>query len=60
MTVPVASVKFAQEYSVQYGEMSAAAAFATLPVLLFVAFAQRQLVKGLTLGALKGRTRLCS
>ena len=54
MTVPVGIVKFAQEYSVQYGEMSAAAAFATLPVLLFVAFAQKQLVKGLTLGALKG------
>lgn len=53
-TVPVGIVKFAQEYSVQYGEMSAAASFATLPVLLFVAFAQKQLVKGLTLGALKG------
>jgi len=52
-TIPVGIAKFAQQYEVRYGEMSAAAFFATLPAVVFLTFAQRQIVKGLTLGALK-------
>lgn len=52
-TIPVAIAKFAQQYEIRYGEMSAAAFFATVPALIFLFFAQRQIVKGLTLGALK-------
>ncbi len=52
-TIPVGISKFAQQYEVRYGEMSAAAFFATIPAIIFLAVAQRQIVKGLTLGALK-------
>jgi multiple sugar transport system permease protein len=52
-TIPVGIAKFAQQYEVRYGEMSAAAFFATIPAIIFLAVAQRQIVKGLTLGALK-------
>ena len=54
MTIPVGIAGFVQEWSIRYGEMSAAAFFATLPALILVVFAQRHIVKGLTLGALKG------
>lgn len=52
-TIPVGIAKFAQQYEIRYGEMSAAAFFATIPAVIFIAIAQRQIVKGLTLGALK-------
>jgi multiple sugar transport system permease protein len=52
-TIPVGISKFAQQYEIRYGEMAAAAFFATIPAVLFIAFAQRHIVKGLTLGALK-------
>lgn len=54
MTIPVGIASFVHEYNIRYGEMSAAAFFATLPALILVAFAQRHIIKGLTLGALKG------
>jgi len=53
-TIPVGIAGFVQEYNIRYGEMAAAAFFATLPALILVVLAQRQIVKGLTLGALKG------
>lgn len=53
-TIPVGIAGFVQEYNIRYGEMAAAAFFATLPAIILVALAQRQIVKGLTLGALKG------
>jgi multiple sugar transport system permease protein len=53
ITIPIGIAKFSQQYEVRYGEMSAAAFFATLPAIIFLAVAQRQIVKGLTLGALK-------
>lgn len=52
-TIPVGIARFAQQYEIRYGEMGAAAVFATIPAVIFVAIAQRQIVKGLTLGALK-------
>jgi len=53
ITIPIGIARFSQQYEVRYGEMSAAAFFATLPAIVFLAVAQRQIVKGLTLGALK-------
>jgi multiple sugar transport system permease protein len=52
-TIPVGIAKYAQEYQIRYGDMSAAAIFATIPAVIVVMIAQRQIVKGLTLGALK-------
>lgn len=52
-TIPVGIARYAQEYQIRYGEMSAAAFFATIPAILFLIIAQRHIVKGLTLGALK-------
>lgn len=54
MTIPVGIASFAQEYNIRYGEMAAAAFFATLPGLVLVFVAQKHIVKGMTLGALKG------
>lgn len=54
MTIPVGIAAFAQEWNIRYGEMAAAAFFAILPALVLVVLAQKHIVKGLTLGALKG------
>ncbi|MDO8971722.1 MAG: carbohydrate ABC transporter permease [Saprospiraceae bacterium] len=54
MTIPVGISSFVQEYSIRYGEMAAGSFFAMIPALLMVAFAQRYIIKGMTLGALKG------
>ena len=54
MTIPVGIAGFVQEYNVRYGEMSAASFFAALPALVLVIIAQRHIIKGMTLGALKG------
>jgi multiple sugar transport system permease protein len=54
MTIPVGIAGFVQEYNVRYGEMSAAAMFASLPALVMIIFAQKHIIKGMTLGALKG------
>jgi len=54
MTIPVGIAGFVQEYSIRYGEMSAAAIFAIIPALILVIIGQRHIVKGLTLGSLKG------
>lgn len=53
VTIPVGISKYAQQYEIRYGEMSAGAFFATIPAILFLSIAQRQIIKGLTLGALK-------
>lgn len=54
MTMPVGLASFIQEYNIRYGEMAAGAFFSTIPALILVALAQKHIVKGLTLGALKG------
>lgn len=54
MTIPIGIASFVHEYNIRYGEMAAGAFFAMIPALLMVAFAQRYIIKGLTLGALKG------
>jgi multiple sugar transport system permease protein len=52
-TVPVAIARFAQQYEIQHSQMAAAAMVSTIPALLLMAFGQRFVVRGLTLGAVK-------
>ena len=52
-TVPVAIAKYAQENETKYTEMAAGAVLSTLPALLLLFVAQRQIVRGLTAGAVR-------
>ena len=53
-TLPVAISARVTQYEIKWGLMSAAGVLAMTPVLIFAAFAQRYLVRGLSLGAVKG------
>ena len=53
-TIPVGIASFVQEFDLKYGEMSAAAILAVIPGVIMILFAQRHIVKGMTMGALKG------
>jgi ABC-type glycerol-3-phosphate transport system permease component len=53
-TVPVAIALFRGQYQVPWGQILAAAAVATLPVLALVLVFQRRITQGLTSGAVKG------
>ena len=54
MTLPVGIASRVTQYEIQWGAMSAAGVVAMLPVLIFAAVAQKYLVRGLSLGAVKG------
>lgn len=53
-TIPVGIANFVQEFNIQYGEMAAGSFFAMIPALILVLLAQRHIIKGLTVGAVKG------
>lgn len=53
-TVPIAISMFPGEYSVPWGDMSAASIVATLPIIILVLICQKKIVSGLTSGAVKG------
>ncbi|MDE2858790.1 MAG: carbohydrate ABC transporter permease [Chloroflexota bacterium] len=53
-TITVAVASFRGYTSIAWGPMSAASIVAILPMLIFAVFAQKYIVKGLTLGSLKG------
>ncbi|SEC86748.1 carbohydrate ABC transporter membrane protein 2, CUT1 family [Rhizobiales bacterium GAS188] len=53
-TLPVAVYNMLSFEQVSWGPLAAAALIVTLPVLLLTVFAQRQIVAGLTAGAVKG------
>lgn len=53
-TIPVGIRNFVGNYQNRYDLVMAAATVATLPVLVLFFFAQRQLIQGLTAGAVKG------
>ncbi len=53
-TVPVGISLFAGEYTVPWGDMAAASIVATLPIVIVVMICQKQIVAGLTAGAVKG------
>lgn len=52
-TVTVGAAFFVTAWGVRWGEISAAITLSLLPTLIFTFFVQRNLVSGLTLGALK-------
>jgi raffinose/stachyose/melibiose transport system permease protein len=52
-TVPLGMVNFVSQYKIEYGQMAAALAWATIPVLVVYVALQKQFIKGLTAGALK-------
>ena len=54
MTLPVGIASRVTQYQIEWGSMSAAGAAAMLPVVAFAVFAQRALIRGLSLGAVKG------
>lgn len=54
MTLPAGIAAQVTQYEIKWGAMSAAGVAAMIPVLLFAAAAQRYLVRGLSLGAVKG------
>jgi multiple sugar transport system permease protein len=53
-TVPVALSGLITEYLVLWGPMSAGGIMSVIPILIFVVLMQDYLIKGLTLGAVKG------
>lgn len=53
-TVPIAISMFPGEYSVPWGDMSAASIVATIPIIIVVLICQKRIVSGLTSGAIKG------
>jgi len=53
-TLPVAVFNFMSYEEINWGGLTAAATLITLPVLVLVLFVQREIVRGLTLGAIKG------
>jgi multiple sugar transport system permease protein len=54
MTLPVGIAGQVTQYEIKWGAMSAAGVVAMVPVLAFAFLAQRYLVRGLSLGAVKG------
>ena len=52
--LPVAVFSFISYTQVDWGGLNAAAAVVTLPVLIMIMFVQRHMVRGLTLGSVKG------
>lgn len=54
MTLPVAIAGRVTQYEIRWGVMSAAGVVAMTPILLFALAVQRHLVRGLSLGAVKG------
>lgn len=53
-TIPIGIAGFVQEYNLRYGELSSAAILATIPAVILIVLAQRHIVKGMTMGAVKG------
>ncbi len=53
-TLPVAVFSFISYTQVDWGGLNAAATIITLPVLIMILFVQKQMVRGLTLGSVKG------
>lgn len=52
-TVPIGLYSFIGFQQIQWGQLSASAVLMLVPVLLFVGIFQRQLIRGLTMGAIK-------
>lgn len=53
-TLPVGIALFPGEYTMPWGEISAASIVATLPLIVLVLLFQRRIIRGLTAGSIKG------
>ena len=53
-TIPVLISSFIGDQQYFWGEMTAVASLAVLPALILVLISQRELIRGLTFGAVKG------
>lgn len=53
-TATVGSTLFIQAYGIRWGDIAAAICLSVIPPILFTLFVQRYLVKGLSMGAVKG------
>ena len=53
-TAPLSVVGFRNEYGIQWGAIGAAAVMISTPVVVFAVAMQRYLVRGLTMGSVKG------
>lgn len=53
-TVPIAISMFPGEYSLPWGDMSAASIVATAPIIILMLILQKYIISGLTSGAVKG------
>ena len=54
MTLPVGIAGRVTQYEIKWGVMSAAASVAIIPILVFALSVQKYLVRGLSMGAVKG------
>ena len=54
VTLPVGIIGYMKETGINWGYMTAGGTLALIPVIVFMILVQKHLVKGLTLGALKG------
>ena len=53
-TLPVMIPSLAQHTGTQWGQVAAASIIQSIPVMMFIFFIQKYLVRGLTFGAVKG------
>lgn len=53
-TLPVGIAQFQGQYTIPWGEISAASVVATVPLVLLVFLFQKRIVRGLSAGAIKG------
>jgi len=53
VTATVGTSFFIQSYAVKWGDMAAGITVSSIPTLIFIFLAQRQLIKGMTAGAVK-------
>jgi ABC-type glycerol-3-phosphate transport system permease component len=53
-TINLGLQQFVQQFNIDWSKLSAAAMVATIPTIIFLLFAQKYLVQGMTMGAVKG------
>lgn len=53
-TAPIAIAEFKTQYGVEWGTMTALSVLYSVPVIVFALFAQKRIVSGMTMGAVKG------
>jgi multiple sugar transport system permease protein len=54
ITLPIAVSWYIGEFAIEWGELNASAVISTIPVIILTLSIQKYLIRGLTLGAIKG------